>query len=91
MGLFASFSIVPCPECGATILARGIYHSQAEPKLDTTRCEQCQAELQIMGSTPLQGSGDGEDEGGESEEELGQRINKGTLWKFEVGGTQHGN
>jgi len=47
MGLFASFSIVPCQECGATILARGIYHSQAEPKLDTTRCEQCQAELQV--------------------------------------------
>jgi len=47
MNLFASFSIVPCPKCGATILARGIYHSQAEPKLDTTKCEQCQTELLV--------------------------------------------
>jgi hypothetical protein len=47
MALFASFSIVSCPKCGVTILARGIYHSQTGPKLDTTKCEHCKTELQV--------------------------------------------
>jgi len=47
MGLFASFTGVPCPECGLPIMASGIYYDKDEPQLSVTTCEYCQAELQV--------------------------------------------
>jgi len=47
MGLFASFTGLPCPECGLPIMVFGIYYDKNEPELGVTTCEYCQAELQV--------------------------------------------
>jgi len=47
MSLFASFTGLPCPECGALIMVSGIYYDKAEPQLGVTTCGHCQAELQV--------------------------------------------
>jgi len=47
MALFASFTGLPCPECGLPIMVSGIYYDKDEPVLGVTTCEFCQAELQV--------------------------------------------
>jgi len=47
VGLFASFTGLPCPECGLPIMVSGIYHDMDEPQLGVTTCGHCQAELQV--------------------------------------------
>lgn len=48
MGLFASFTGLPCPECGAFIMVSGIYFDKDESELGVTTCEYCFAELQVF-------------------------------------------
>jgi transcription elongation factor Elf1 len=47
MGLFASFTGLPCPECGALIMVSGIYFDNKEPQLGVTKCEHCKTEFQV--------------------------------------------
>ena len=47
MGLFASFTGLPCPECGLPIMVSGIYYDKHEPELGVTICEYCEAGLQV--------------------------------------------
>ena len=47
MGLFASFTGLPCPECGLPIMVSGIYYDKNEPELGVTTCQNCKAELQL--------------------------------------------
>jgi transcription elongation factor Elf1 len=47
MGLFASFTGLPCPECGAFIMVSGIYFDMKEPQLGVTKCEHCKVEFQV--------------------------------------------
>lgn len=47
MSLFASFSGLPCPECGLPIMVSGLYCDKDEPVPGVTTCGYCQAELQV--------------------------------------------
>jgi hypothetical protein len=47
MSLFASFTGLPCPECGLPIMVSGIYYDKGEPELGVTACEYCKSELQV--------------------------------------------
>ena len=47
MSLFASFTGLPCPECGLPIMVSGIYHDKDEPELGVTKCEHCKVEFQV--------------------------------------------
>jgi len=47
VALYASLSTVRCPACGASVVARGINHGRAEPKLNTATCSKCGTELQV--------------------------------------------
>jgi hypothetical protein len=47
MSLFASFTGLPCPKCGAFIMVSGVYFDKKEPELGITTCEYCFAELQV--------------------------------------------
>ena len=47
MALFASFTGLPCPECGLPIMVSGIYYDKDEPELGVTTCDYCQAEVQV--------------------------------------------
>jgi transcription elongation factor Elf1 len=46
MSIFASFHGFKCPECGYMIVASSIMR-KGEPELAVTKCEYCQAELQV--------------------------------------------
>ncbi|MCJ7746924.1 MAG: phage terminase large subunit family protein [Desulfobacterales bacterium] len=54
MSLFASFTGLPCPECGLPIMVSGIYYDSNEPQLGVTKCEHCKTELQVS-KDPLTG------------------------------------
>ncbi len=47
MALFASFTGLPCPECGLPIVVSGIYYDKDEPQMGVTTCEYCFADLQV--------------------------------------------
>ena len=47
MSLFASFSGLPCPECGLPMMVSRIYHDKDEPMLGVTTCDYCLANLQV--------------------------------------------
>jgi len=41
MALFASFTGLPCRECGQPVMTSGIYYDQNEPVMGVTTCEYC--------------------------------------------------
>ncbi len=45
-GLFASFSIVPCPTCGKTLTITGM-KLDADPELSVKECEYCRTKFQV--------------------------------------------
>jgi len=47
MAIFASFTGLPCSECGLPIMVSGIYYDRNEPELGVTTCEYCQSEVQV--------------------------------------------